>query len=227
MAGVSHQALVASYAGAVPPSIFGTPVVTTGTTSSTTKSVVLPASTPAGSTILFKIAVSSGSANTMTASGGFVAVSGAAQATTTMNGSVFYKIADGSEGGTTITVTLSSASTSHVAEAYCVTGASTSTPPEAASTTGSSTTPDPPSLSPSWGSANNLWFAGYGSRLNSTSVSAYPTNYTLGRASGVANIVSAAMAARTASAASEDPGTFAVGGVSVNWYGVTVALKPA
>ena len=211
----------------VGPSIVGTPVVTTGTTSSTTKSVTLPATVPAGSRIVIEISVSSGGTNTMTAPSGFSVISGAAQASATCNGSAFYKDADGSEGGTSVTVTLASATTSHVAIAYCVTGHDAATPPEAASTTGTSTTPNPPSLTPSWGSAENLWFAAYGSRINTTAVSGYPTNYTVSQASGVANIVSNAMAARLLTASSEDPATFAVGGVSVNWYAVTIAVKPA
>ncbi len=74
---------------------------------------------------------------------------------------IFYKVADGTEGSTA-TITTGAARRS-VANSYRITGYSGT--PEAAFV--ASDTNNPPSLSPSWGSAKNLWISMVSTRNNS------------------------------------------------------------
>ncbi len=126
---------------------------------------------------------------------------------------IWGKIADGSEGST---ANYSRASgLNAVAVSYRITGARNGlTTSEIAISTAvdeSSATPDPPSLTPSWGSSENLWIALTFSKDGGYTFSSYPTNYSLGQNNvqvSTSNGSGISVGARLFTATSEDPGVF-------------------
>lgn len=97
--------------------------------------------------------------------------------------------------------------------------------PEAAATGSGLGQPDPPSLTPSWGSANNLWFAAAASPNTSADATA-PTNYTNIQQAQSNTIAQheCASAQRELIAASDDPGAFANFNGSL-WVAATIAIR--
>lgn len=144
--------------------------------------------------------------------------------------SVFEKIADGTEGGTTKTW-VSSTGTTAAWQVMRVTGAHASTASEVASTNGDATSANPPILTPTGGSNDYLFIAlaSNAATGDTTGFTAAPTNYTgllsNGASSGgsTANIASAT---RQLTATSDDPGTFTPSSNRF-WAAATVAVYPA
>ena len=101
----------------------------TETTDDTSQIVTLPATINAGDMILVILTVDSTGA--LTWPGGWTAVTNYNAASSGARHEAQYKFADGSEGGTTITVTSASAEKSS-ARIHIITGADTVAPPEAA-----------------------------------------------------------------------------------------------
>ncbi len=142
---------------------------------------------------------------------------------------VFYKIADGTEG-TSVTWT-ASAGTSAVWQVRSVSDWDGSVVPEiAAGVSGDVSAADPGSLSPSWGSANTTWIAIAGHAAASTNAwSDAPTDYTDFTNSGASaggGAVSVASAYFQDADAAEDPGTFTPSGSNRYWAAFTIAVKP-
>ena len=145
--------------------------------------------------------------------------------------SVAYKIADGTEGGTTITFT-SSVTTSIRKGGFVIriTGWHGTTPPEAGTSgvTVGTGDPDPPSLTASWGSADNLWIVA-SSATSQDSAGTAPTNYTNFNTAGEAGATKWGinMATRENAVATEDPGV-------IDWttnpggrVACTIAVRPS
>ena len=145
-------------------------------------------------------------------------------------GGVWYRTATGTEGST-VSVT-SSALKRSAHHAYRISGHDPDTAPEVAYTVDDGeviTTPSAPQLTPSWGSAENLWLASAAGSF--TDIDA-PTNYTTqldNRTDVSTNHYHAAQisARRTLEASSETPGSFQ----NLDWYyewwiTATVAVKP-
>lgn len=140
----------------------------------------------------------------------------------------FYKIADGTEGGTTATYT-ASVGTTGVWITLRITNWHGTTPPEGTTTSGDATNANPPSASPSWGSADNLWLAIASNAATTGGFSAAPTNYLNLRsnsASSGGSEVSIATSTRELAAASDDPGAFTPNSNRF-WAAATVAVRPA
>lgn len=223
MAGVSHQALIASYSGTSGfPEIVGTPVATTQNALTATRNITLPTGIVAGELVVIPITVG-GTSITFTPPTGFTEVAGALSSGT-INGTAFYKFCDGSESGT-ITCTTSATVLLSAATAMRISGADSGTAPTATATTGTSTTPDPPNHTPAWGSAKNLWIAAFGKNA-SASFTSYPTNYSLAKVGGAVSNIRTNSAARQLEASSEDPGNFTIS-ASIEWHAMTIAVKPA
>lgn len=97
--------------------------------------------------------------------------------------------------------------------------------------TGDSATPDAPSLTPSGGSDEYMWIAAMGMDNGTTEITGYPTNYSLGQIKhdwadeGFSSAPGAGMASRLLTAASENPGTFAIDAAD-QWLANTFALAP-
>jgi hypothetical protein len=145
--------------------------------------------------------------------------------------SVHYKIAAGTEGGTTVNFA-TSASEQAAAQVYRITDWHGTTPPEiSTAATGTDTAPDPASLNPAgWDVANTLWLAVAGQdRGDQSGTTAYPASYT----DGISTLSSDGTgscrthsARRVRAAASEDPGAFTIP-VSEQWVAFTIAVRPA
>lgn len=152
---------------------------------------------------------------------------------TAARGSVFIKVAAGTEDGTTVDFA-TSASEEAEAQVYRIkagdwygttAGVEVANGGDPGATT---TTPDPPALNPGgWGTENTLWIA-YAAGSSYTATTTYPTNYT----SGVHELsntgtggASASSATRESNTASENPGTFTM---STNSDGIafTIAIRP-
>jgi len=140
----------------------------------------------------------------------------------------FYKIADGEEGATVAITTAGSTKSSAVA--YRITGFDSATAPEkGTAATSVNTTPNPPSVSPTWGSDDNLFIAVETNRINSA-VTAYPTNYSDNQVNAVnsssTTSSSTGICSREYAASSDDPGTFTI---AASRYAVanTIVIKPS
>ena len=145
--------------------------------------------------------------------------------------SVYYKIAAGTEGGTTVNFA-TSASEQAAAQVYRITDWHGTTPPEISpAVTGTGISPNPASLNPAeWDVADTLWLAVAGQdRGDQSGTTAYPAYYT----DGISTLSSATTdscrthsARRVLAAASEDPGAFTIP-VTEEWVAFTIAVRPA
>lgn len=132
-------------------------------------------------------------------------------------GKIITKVADGTEGGTS--VTWSTSSGKYVGFAVHVLQDAGDI--EVASTYGYAANPDPPSLTPSWGSADYLWIAV--ARQWNVDIAGGPSgysNYADNYASGRDNM---ATAEKSSTASSENPGTFSSG--TGYYWAATIAVK--
>lgn len=142
------------------------------------------------------------------------------------------KIADGTEGGTTVNFTTASSGRS-TALTYRISGTHSSVAggcEAGVAVLASTTAPNPPNLAPSWGSDETLWICGYGQDATAGILgTAAPTNYTGYTESneGVnSNEIALFSAQRDLTAASENPGTFSTSGGSRNVNVNTIAIRP-
>lgn len=190
-------------------------------TDATSHNVPMPASIAAGDLLIMYANVDGGSGVTPTTPSGWT------QIANTFNGGalrlmVYYKVAAGTEGGTTVAVALSAAETlaAHVEQIQA--GTYTSTPE--ASTVALSV--DPPSLSPSWGAAKTHWSAIVAQGSNLTSVT-YPfaSGQVFTSGSSGAAFSSIASCYEDNNTASNNPAAFAVSPSAAN-LAVTVAVRP-
>lgn len=144
---------------------------------------------------------------------------------------IYVKVADGTEDSGTLDLSSASAERGMGCAFAIQDWYGTLAGVEAASTFGgASSNPDAPSLSPSWGSEDNLWFAIYAADDGSNSVAtAYPTNFSGNQHTGGAGGGSGAgygTSSRENAASSEDPGTYTLTG-SQEWAIATIAIRPA
>jgi hypothetical protein len=144
---------------------------------------------------------------------------------------VYARIADGTEGGGSVSVSIS-LSRQAAAQVYRITGAyATTAGVEGAFVNVSpSTNPNPPSLSPSWSAEDTLWLAISCSADDDEVATAAPSNYTdltqIASGGGANAGVSVISARRKINAASEDPGSFTLNESGNNGC-FTVAIRPA
>jgi hypothetical protein len=186
---------------------FGTP--STGTAvSNTSHTIVMPASVPVGATILLNIATDNAGTYTMgTQAGTFTRLRREASAGSVVH-EIWYKLnADGTEGGVSVSLTLS-----------------------ATGELGNSTSPNSTAITPSWGSADTLFISllGINTSSGSPTVSAYPTNYTGNNSNiteGSLSGVGVAWATRELAAATDDPGAWTLTAANA-WSAQTVAIRP-
>lgn len=144
---------------------------------------------------------------------------------------VFEKIADGTEGGTTKTWVASTATTA-VWQVIRITGAHASTASEVTSTSGDASNADPPAITPSGGAKDYLVVAVAGHAAGSaTAFAAGPSGYSgflnSGASSGGAAVSVATATKQLAAATTENPGAFTAGGSNRFWAAATVAVYPS
>jgi hypothetical protein len=149
-----------------------------------------------------------------------------------LSGAIYWKISDGTE--TDFDIVHGSAVTQS-AIWLRITGAHASASVEVTSAAGASGWhPDCPSITPSWGSANNMWIAAF-SHARSPSlrtVSSYPTGYTDNQTS-VSNDdtvggtdTGVVFATKAATATSDDPDAYVLN-ATANARAFTIAVRPA
>ncbi len=144
--------------------------------------------------------------------------------------SVYYRIAAGTEGGTTVNF-ITSAAEEAAAQVYRIVNWHGTTPPEiSTAATGSDAAPDPTPLNPAgWDVADTLWIAVAGQdRGNQPGTPAYPASYTDGKStlsSGGNGGCRVHSAHRVLAAASEDPGAFTITAAE-QWVAFAIAVRP-
>lgn len=200
---------------------------------STSISATMPATVNAGDRLVIVMAQgsTSGTALTYTLPSGWVQRKVFNNSGSAVGGVIFEKMpadVDGTEGGTTVTIT---ASASPGAGTSIATYAIQDSHPTAAlevssgSTSSSTTTPDPDTKTPTWGAAENLWIAAFGKRASSA-LNSYPTNYTQDQQSANASNIRCAIATRISNSSSENPGSFSLATAVATWA-CTIAIRPA
>lgn len=144
----------------------------------------------------------------------------------------YAKVAAGDEGGGVVDFS-SNVNAIAVAHCYRVTnwfGAIGGVEASSSPASGTSSSPNPPALSPSWGSANTLWFSVAQYIDDDAAVTAYPTNYSNGiyTVSGLGTNAGAGVASarRELAADNDNPGVFTLDQTE-GWGAQTVAVRPA
>ncbi|NIA66976.1 hypothetical protein HBA54_00040 [Pelagibius litoralis] len=142
------------------------------------------------------------------------------------------KVADGTEGGTSVTVNKTGTADTAVAQVIQVSnwsGNLSDVESVAGSTLFNTSSFNPPNLVPTWGAANTLWIAAYWAQFQVTSITSYPSdtinqNYQNdGSGGGRCEIASAT---RALNASSWDPGAFVVSGLQNFAAAYTFAIRP-
>lgn len=127
------------------------------------RNVQLPATINAGDILLALFSSDSDSAVSWdnATAGAWTQLHSTVQADGEMRFSAFWKIADGSEDGLTLSVSTASATRTawHI---YRISGGQSVAAATPATAAGRTFNPDPPSVTPSWGSADTLWIVGLG-----------------------------------------------------------------
>lgn len=206
----------------------GTPVPTDFATSVTSMAVNMPASVAVGELLIAVVSVRN--AGTWTRPTGWeefdAQIGGASVGELTL----FYKIADGDEDGTTETWTASVGTTA----AWLVVGVTDwhgTTPPESDTVSGDATNANPPTLTASWGSDDNLWIAVASNSATgeTTGFTAAPTNYINLNSNGASSggsTCNVAFATRELADDADDPGTFTPSSNRF-WAAATIVIRPA
>lgn len=193
----------------------------------TSMAVNLPASVSSGDLLLAFVSVRN--AGTWTVPTGWVEFASQVGGSSVGETTVFYKVADGSEGSTATWT--AGTGTSAAWQTRKVTSWHGTTPPEATTASGDFTTnPNPPSLTPSWGSADTTWVevAGNSATANlTTGASSGYSDYALNTASSGGAQCSIASAYLQNAATSEDPGEMANAGSIRYWAAVTIGIRPS
>jgi hypothetical protein len=215
-------ALAAPVVASVTETAFGT--------DTTSHYVNMPATVNAGD-LLIVLFTNDGSATVTTPDGWSLLASNARG--TAVRLSVYYRIAAGTEGGTTVNF-VTSASEQAAVQVYRITDWHGTTPPEiSTAATGTSTAPNPAFLNPAaWDVADTLWLAVAGQdRGDQSGITAYPSSYEDG-ISTQSSVPAMTGVCRTHSArgvlavASENPSAFTIP-VSEEWVAFTIAVRPA
>lgn len=147
---------------------------------------------------------------------------------TQVRSSWYWKLAAGTEDGTTVDLVTSAAE--HAAAQVHRFQAGTfdaAVAPAIAVATGTSVSPNPPNLAPSWGEADTYWIAAYGAD-DDDATTGWPwtegQTYTpSGTGTTTCSAASCVLALRVASI---DPATFTMA-ASEEWVAATIAIKPA
>jgi len=145
----------------------------------------------------------------------------------------YIKDADGTEDGGTIEITVTENCQS-VAQTYRIPASSwdgdIANVQVGTAATGTDELPNPPAVTPSWGSADNLFIAYEANDSLFGSANGVPTNYTNGtfNESGADNGSTCGLytARRELAASTDNPGTFDIVN-SVDWIAGTMVVKPA
>lgn len=192
-------------------------------TATTAHNVAMPGTVNTGDLLLNFFASDAGA--TITTPSGWTLLDSTPRSTIA-RGSWYYRVADGTEGGTVVDFVTSAVVRAMAQVHRFQNGTFAGTPECTAGAVGGSTTPDPPNLAPSFGSQNTFWIASAVSD-NSNTPSAYPLGngqLTTRSASGGGAFVSAHTCFVNQTIASLDPGTYTLA-VFRDWIAHTVAIR--
>lgn len=208
---------------------------TSGSTAAASHSVVLPATVTAGSLLMVAGRVAIGTAAVAVTGGGWTIVQDTSDASDDRTFWMYRDtLADGSEAGTSITVTHTSAKM--VAVSLSITGAENPAiqPPQSSTIAiGTSTTPDPTTCTPTGGAKDYLWLWTGAWDGEQTLSKTQPTNFTdradvsSGTGGLPATNVQMKMPDRQFNAASLDAGSITLSGAPTGWTAWLLAVHPA
>lgn len=192
-------------------------------------SIVLPSVIQTGDLILIFFAGYSTAGSSVTLPAGYTRLYTTPIVSSLRFFEAFYKFADGTEGGSTITASTSS-NTFTCYSVMRISGASDIS--ASVSSNAGATAPNPPSHSPTWGSSSNLWVAGMAHssyELSQTPPSEYSSNS--GQSSlttGGVDYVRLAWGTRNLIASNDDPSSFSgtPSGAIAAWIATTISIKP-
>jgi hypothetical protein len=200
-------------------------------TAATAHAVTMPAAVDSGDLLMVLITNDHTTAGTITTPAGWTSKASDTQ-NTQVRASVFIKVADGTEDGTTVDFATSAAEEA-AAQVYRIPNgewSGTTAGVEVATFSGAATnTPNPASLNPgAWGTENTLWIA-YVGGSSYNSVTTYPSTFTGGvhnQSNTGTGGASASSAWLESAVASVDPGTFTMGN-STDGVAYTIAIRPS
>lgn len=207
----------------------GTAVNTATFTATTSPAVTMPATVDAGDLLVVQFGSYNGVAST--APSGWTRVTGG-------NNSIayYYKIADGTEDGTSVNFVQSSSS-GYAAKSVAISGAHASQAPELQSTADVTNTasPNSPSITASWGAEDNLVIAGVAwghlfgtNRSYSSPPSGYTEMGTYAHAeNGTAQTATEMAYLQLTATATEDPGAHTLSGSAQHTFSTTLIIRPA
>lgn len=207
--------------GATPTVLDVTP--STVNSNLTSHLVAMPATVAAGDLLLMLVGIASNS-YTATTPSGWTLLSNYASGASGIRFFIYYKVAAGTEGGTTVDVVTSAGIRSSHQVYRIQSGTFSGTPQITTSQNpgGVDTAPNPPNLAPSWGSANTLWIIPAAIAGNPTA-SVYPGTDGV-RTNG--HSTNTMLSCRNATAgASLDPGTFTISSAFF-WIAATIGIRP-
>ena len=211
---------------AAAPTIQGTPGLASNNGNSTSMPTALPTGVTLQNNDILLLAVVTDEAQTITGMTGWSSLGGSSNVGDL---ELFWKRTTGSE--TAPTGTLGNTDRTQT-KMWCIRGAHTTTAPARATyVPGTSTTPDPGTVTPSWGSANNLYIALAGIDTPTlTALVSGPAGYNNAafHMSGGSQTGACALASadRADTSTSEDPGVFTLD-TSQTWNATVVAVRPA
>lgn len=192
----------------------------------TSFNVNLPATVNAGELLLIPVAVDANSTLTwdQATAGTWTSLFNDAQTANRLQ--IYYKIADGTEDGKALAVTISAAQ-QVVARCFRLSGVQGSISATGTGNRGTATSFDPTAITASWGVANNFYLAIVGID-NAILITGGPTGYStpntrITSASGQAGLTTAY---KSASGSSDDPSAF-TSSTSIGYVCATVVVRPA
>jgi hypothetical protein len=186
----------------------------------TAKSYNLPSSIVSGN--LLVLFIQTGGGQTVTTPSGWTELFQADGAGGVIRLTCIYRVADGSEGST-VSISLS-ANTRSAYIGFRITGNDGAIAPSTSSNaTGNSTSPNPSTVTPSWGSAENLYLAVLAEA--GATISSAPSGYSNLLTANTSTSEYIGTAELQATSSSEDPGAFTISS-SQQWGARVIAIKP-
>lgn len=185
-------------------------------------SVAMPAVVDAGDW-LYVVIVTHGAVATVSTPSGWTAMGSAVGGASSLRASTFRRLANGTEGGTSVSFGLSA---SNRAVAIChripVAVVDNSTEPSSSSATGTgSSSPNPPSHSPAWGAEDTIWIAW--AAVTTRQITSFPyANNNLYVSIPQFGLATCSIQSNTATL---DPPPFTAAGTGA-WAARTVAFRP-
>lgn len=184
--------------------------------------------TTASGDLLIAFVVTDGSNinSAVTTPGGWTSIGTRHESTPSVRGSVFTRVADGSESGGTVNFVTAAAEEAAVSIVRIQAGTYNGAPEVTLAQASASMTPAAPSLTPSWGSANTLWITGILSgRAPPTGFPLPDNNVTVNAMISVSDGCSLTLCSDEVATGTLSPGNWSGNTATVS-VGMTLAVRP-